>query len=487
MNSLTRQLGLLSLTATGICSMVGASIYVVPFMVQRHVPGVTSFVWAAFLFAALPALMAAFAYAILSSAMPRAGGSYIYVSRGLHPYLGFVASFSQWFGLCVAIGAVSYVIIPFVRDVLVAVGAPHLANTIMAPKLRLALALALLWSFVWVNVRGVKAYEKTLLPLMGLMFVLGSVVIVLGLVYNQQDFVTALQQQNKSVALLPPSFDPRSFLAASAILFSSFIGFDSIAQAGGEAKEPHKLLPRAIALAVLVVGLFYFLFTSSVYHMVPWQFVASEAQKQDVTAPGLLSHIVPGWLTVWIVAGAAVALTNDLPAMLLSVSRLLFAWSADGIFPKRWAVVHPQYHTPQRAILLSGLVATGGIVGCYLAADFFMGVDVLVIAMLFNFLMMCVTVLTIHRVNPGLGAEVKIVRARWLQRTIAVLGISLISLFLVIHVQRDLAQQQPYWYFHSTYVWLVVMLMGSVIFWREYRQLKKNTDVKTLFQQLPNE
>ena len=70
----------------------------------------------AFAFAALPALFAAFAYAILASAMPRAGGSYIYASRGLSPYLGFIASFSQWFGLSIAIGVIAYVIVPFFRD-----------------------------------------------------------------------------------------------------------------------------------------------------------------------------------------------------------------------------------------------------------------------------------------------------------------------------------------------------------------------------------
>ena len=50
-------------------------------------------------------------YAILASAMPRAGGSYIYASRGLHPYLGFVASFSQWFGLSIVIGVIAYIIV----------------------------------------------------------------------------------------------------------------------------------------------------------------------------------------------------------------------------------------------------------------------------------------------------------------------------------------------------------------------------------------
>ena len=76
----------MGLAATGICSMLGASINVVPFMIQRSVPGIDQYVLPAFLFAAVPALLAAFAYGILASAMPRAGGSDIYSSRGLNPY-----------------------------------------------------------------------------------------------------------------------------------------------------------------------------------------------------------------------------------------------------------------------------------------------------------------------------------------------------------------------------------------------------------------
>ena len=97
-------MGLLLITATGICSMMGASINVIPFMIQKNIPGIGPYVVPAFLFAAIPAVFAAFAYAILSSAMPRAGGSYLYASRGLSPYLGFIASFSQWFGLSIVIG-----------------------------------------------------------------------------------------------------------------------------------------------------------------------------------------------------------------------------------------------------------------------------------------------------------------------------------------------------------------------------------------------
>ena len=121
---LARNLGLLGLAATGICSMLGAAINIIPFMIQRSVPGIGPYVLPAYLFAAVPAILAALAYAILASAMPRAGGSYVYASRSLSPYLGFVASFAQWFGLSIAIGVVSYVIVPFLRDFVAAVGPP---------------------------------------------------------------------------------------------------------------------------------------------------------------------------------------------------------------------------------------------------------------------------------------------------------------------------------------------------------------------------
>ncbi len=107
--TLSRQIGLLGLIATGVCSMIGAGINVIPIMIQRNVPGIGPYVLHAYLLAMLPALLAALAYAVLASGMPRAGGSYVFASRSLHPYLGFVASFSQWFGLSMAMGVVAYV------------------------------------------------------------------------------------------------------------------------------------------------------------------------------------------------------------------------------------------------------------------------------------------------------------------------------------------------------------------------------------------
>ena len=487
---LSREMGLLGLTATGICSMIGAAINVIPFMIQRNVPGIGPYVLPAFLFAALPAILAALAYAILASAMPRAGGSYVYASRGLNPYLGFVASFSQWFGLSIAIGVVSYVLIPFLRDIAAALGWQALAGVLNAGGVRLTLALIFLWTFVFVNLRGVQLYERTLVPLMFLMFLLGGIVIMTGFAFNQQDFTAAvLKREGRTLvetASAPFRFDV--FLAAAAILFSSFIGFDSIAQAGGEARNPGRSLPLAIGIAIVTVGTYYFLFTAAVYHAVPWTYIAEEAAKRDLTAPGLLGYLLPAGWTVAIVAGAAVSLTNDLPAMLLAVSRLMFAWAEDGIFPRRVASVHPKRHTPHVAIVLSGLMATVGILGSHLAGDFFLGVDILVTSMLVNFLLMCVSVLALPRRNPAIARDVRVLPSRRAQMPLAWLGVIVIGGFLVVHLWKDFTATASAWYFHSTPVWLIVMAVASAIYLRELRKLRRSgVDVEAIFLKLPPE
>ncbi len=484
---LSRQMGLLGLAATGICSMIGASIHVVPFMIQRNVPGIGPYVLPAFLLAAVPAMLAAFAYTILASAMPRAGGSYLYASRSLSPYLGFVASFSQWFGLSIVIGVVSYVIIPFLRDIAVAMQWIELAQLLDTGSVRVMLALAFLWTFVLINIRGVKSYEKTVVPLMILMFLLGGIVIVAGLIYNQDDFAAALlAKEGRDIFASPAEFNWRTFLSASALLFASFIGFDSIAQAGGEAKDPARSLPRAIGIAIFSVTLFYILFTYSVYHTVPWSFVAQEAMTKDVTAPGLLSYLLPSGWAIAIVLGAAIALTNDLPAMILSVSRLMFSWAEDGIFPKQVAAVHAKHHTPYIAILISGVMATVGVLGSHFAGDFFLGIDIMVTSMLVNFLMMCVSVIALPKTNPALAAEIKVFKSPTLQRVLATIGTLALFGFLVIHIIKDINTEVEAWYFHSTPVWIIVMLVASSIFYVQWNRLKKSgIDTRKLFSQLP--
>ena len=470
---LKRSLGLVALMATGICSMLGASINVVPFMIQRNVPGIDSYVLPAFLFAMIPAFFAALAYGILSSAMPRAGGSYIYASRGLNPYLGFIASFSQWFGLSIVIGVIAYICVSFIRDVISGLGFVELSLLLELPVIRVGIALALIWIFVFINIQGARSYERTLLPMMYLMFLLGFIVIIAGFYFDTNDFVNSLKiKENRNFEVnTATNFDWRIFLSAAALLFSSFIGFDSIAQAGSEAKNPSKTLPQAILLAIVSVGSFYFLFTTAVYHTVPWSFIAEESQLKDISSPGLLSYVLPSWLGVAIILGAAIALINDLPAMLLSVSRLMFAWAEDGIFPSIISKVHPKNFTPLISLTVAGAMASVGVLGSHFAGDFFLGIDIMVTSMMVNFLLMCITLLTIPYINPKLTSKISVITKRSHQLLIGIFGILFLLLFLFVHTYKDLTSNASNWYFHSTPVWLIVMFIGSIIFLLKWREI----------------
>ena len=79
--------------------------------------------------------------------------------------------------------------------------------------------------------------------------------------------------------------------------------------------------------------------------------------------------------------------------------------------------------------------------------------------------------------SDGVGA--------WLQITPLM---TVLTLFLVVHVVKDLAADTEAWYFHSTPVWLIVMGLGTVIYFGELKKLKKQgVDTKALFSQLPPE
>jgi amino acid transporter len=485
---LVRELGLLGLVATGVCAMLGAGVNVVPFMIQRNVPGIGPWVLVAYGLGVIPALLAAFAYAILSSAMPRAGGSYVFASRALSPYLGFVASFSQWFGLSMAIGVVSYVLVPFLRDIASALSLEGVVSVLEVSATRLLLPLAFLWLFTAVNILGTKIYERTLVPLMVLMFVGGLVAIPAGFSFDHQDFIAAVAARDGVV--VPPApegvFDWRIVLTASVLLFSSFVGFDAVAQAGGEAKNPGRNLPLAIVISILGVGAYYMLFTAAVYHAVPWSYIAERAMTTDLTAPGLLSYLMPTGLAVLIVAAATIALANDLPAMILSVSRLLFAWSEDGLFPKTFAAISERYRTPHWAIVASAATASVGIVLNHSSGDFFVGVDLLVTSMLVNFLLMSLSVLMLRRRNPALAREIRFLRSRPLQLVVGGVGFGLLVVLTVIQVVKDLSTDMAAWYYHASYTYLIVLGVASLLFAYGWRRLKEQgVDLEARFSTLP--
>lgn len=488
---LARELGLVGLIATALCAMIGVGINIIPFMLQRSRPGIGDAVPYAFLVAAVPAALAALCYAILSSAMPRAGGSYVYATRALNPFAGFLASFAQWFGLSMGMGVVAYLMVPMLRDTLATAGWPELAPVFDRPGVRVPLALGAIWLFWGINRVGIRAYERTVVAMAAVMIAGPVVMTVTGFLHTPDDWLAAMAAAGRGAPTEPatlPAFSTGVFLSAAVVLFSSFIGFDAISQAGGEARRPSTSLPRSIVIAMAVVTVYYLLFTAAVYHAVPWAHVYRVALAGDVSAPALLAPLMPAWLGVVILLAVTVAILNSIPSVMLANSRMLFAFGTDRIFPSALAAVHPRHRTPHVAITVTALAGSLSVVGCHLAGDFFLGVDVLVLSMLLNFMLMALAVISLPRVNPHLAAEVAFLRSRPAQVAVAALAAGLLGVLLVIQLAGDLSSATP-WYLRSTTLWVVVMAAASAVFGRAWRALRaEGVDPRRdIFSTLPEE
>lgn len=487
---LAREIGLVGLIATAMCAMIGVGINIIPFMIQRSQPGVGATVPLVFVITAVPAGLAALCYAMLSSAMPRAGGSYVYATRALDPFLGFLASFAQWFGLSMGMGVVAYLLVPMLRDTIATAGWPQLAPVFDRPMVRVPIALAAIWSFWWINLQGVKAYERTVVVMAVAMIVGPLIMTVTGFLAGPDDFAAAIARG--AVAPPPPAplpqFTMERFLGAAVVLFSSFIGFDAISQAGGEARNPSRNLPRSILLAIGVVTLYYVLFTAAVYHAVPWQHIYRVSLVRDVSAPALLAPLMPAWLGVVILLAVSIAILNSIPSVMLANSRMLYAFSCDRIFPSAFARVHPRFRTPVNATTLTAAAGSVSVLGCALAGDFFLGVDLLVVSMLVSFLLIAFAVLRFPVVNPALYAEVQFLKSRRTQVVVASASAVILAGLLAVQLAMDVRSDAP-WYFKSTTSWTVTMALGAVIFLRSWRVLQREgvDPRRDIFRQLPSE
>lgn len=480
---LRREISLLGLVATAIAAMVGVGVNILPFMVQRSQPGIGAWVPAAYVVAAVPAVLAALCYAALVSAMPRAGGSYVNVSRALSPFAGFIASFSQWFGLSMAMGVVAYFLVPVLRDMLSAAGM-HDAGVLDHPAPRISVSLLAIWLAWLVNLFGVRLYEKSVVLMAAITIIAPIVMSIAGWTHSAEQFLSPVGLNLPAASL--PQFTPRAFLGTAVILFSSFIGFDAVSQAAGEARRATDLA-RAILIAIGGVTIYYIGFTWSLYHAVPWQYVYRASLLHDISAPGLMAPLMPSWLGFIILLSVTVAILKVLPAVMLGNSRTLYAFSTDEILPKALSRIHPTFRTPHYALFVTALAASICVLGCNLAGDFFLGVDLLVLSMLVNFLLMAGALISFPTVNPELYKRMTFLRSRTAQLAVALAAIVLLGGLLVVEVAGDLASTAP-WYLKSTTSWLAVMGSACILFWRFWARLRrKGLDPRLAFGELPSE
>ncbi|MES2549041.1 MAG: APC family permease [Pseudomonadota bacterium] len=329
-DALKRTLGLGLLTAYGVGVMVGAGIYVLVGTVVGHAG-----VWAplAFVLAGVVALFSALSYAEFSTRLPEAAGQAAYIERGFSSRnLGVLA------GLAIVItGVVSAAAV--LRG-----GVGYLAAFVDLPEPWLIAGIGV--ALTLVAVVGVLE-SLTLIAILTLVEVAGLMAVIVA------GFTAAPGPDWTGFANLPPP--PIAGIAAAISLsVFAFIGFEDLTNMAEEAKEPERVMPRAILLALFITAALYILVSLAAVRVA--SHVELGASEQPVA---LIWERATGGSAAFLSAIAVAAALNGVLAQIVMAARVLFGLGRRTRLLEPLSRSHPRFGTPVLATLLVGAAVLG--------------------------------------------------------------------------------------------------------------------------------
>jgi amino acid transporter len=391
-SGLVREIGLFTAIAIPLTHTIGGGINKLLILASYENPGAN--VPLAYILAGLPVLMTAVAYTLLAVSMPRTGGDYIYISRGVSPVLGFLTSWGFWFTEIMSLGIIAYYDVDFwglgFRIANQATGSEFAGR--MAETLRegtnecLLIAVAIVILSAIITLLGAKIYGAIIN--IGLVLgVIGSIVMIFFfLVKSPGDAPSlwnetyggydAIVQLAKDSGWQSAEFSAAATGGAAIGAVWAYIGFTAAAYMGGEIKNPSKGMVWSITISAILI-IFYYAFIGLMVYRAFGDFIPQYAycfyevpEKLGEIVPSYPSPLLPTFaaalapgqhmLQMIMAVSAAIWLLNDIPAFFLVCSRLVFSWSFDRFFPEKIAEVNDRFHSPHYAILVTTI---GGLVG----------------------------------------------------------------------------------------------------------------------------
>jgi APA family basic amino acid/polyamine antiporter len=153
-----------------------------------------------------------------------------------------------------------------------------------------------------------------------------------------------------------PSHDvqgaPHGVMAAAAIIFFAFYGFDAISTASEEAKNPGRDIPIGIVGSLFICTLIYIGVAAFAVGSMPFTEYAHSPEPLAL----ILRKLGSGGAAVIIGAAAVIALPTVILAFLYGQSRIFFVMARDGLLPRRLATINPRTGTPIRITWVTAIV-----------------------------------------------------------------------------------------------------------------------------------
>jgi APA family basic amino acid/polyamine antiporter len=322
-------------------TIIGASIFVQPAEISRHVPDVIGIllVW---LVSGLLTFFGALVCAELASAFPSTGGVYVFLKNTYSPAVGFLWGWSMFWSMHSGIIAAIAVVVARYTGFFVPLDDRGI-------RLVAILAIIVLSAVNYVGVRQGSAVQTffTIVKMVAIAVML-AMVVVLGPVHAARPPVIAGTVSVHQFAL-----------ALVAGLFA-YGGWHMVTYAAEETQVPRTTIPRALMIGTLIVTASYLALNAAYVYVLPLrQVVQSQRIAADV-ASRLVGPAGAAAVSVLVIVSALGALGG----VILAGPRVYFAMARDGLLFRWLGAVHPRFQTPHLAIVTqavwsSVLVATG--------------------------------------------------------------------------------------------------------------------------------
>lgn len=351
---LAKVLSTLDLTALGIGSTLGVGVYVLAGEVSKSTAGPA--VILSFLIAAIASVFAGLCYAEFGARVPKAGSAYVYSYVSIGEFIAFVIGWNLV--LEYAIGSASVVkgLSTYLDSLLDKVMSQWFREHIPMDVSFLGeypdfFALGVILLFSIGLALGARESSK-----------INNVFTLLNLSVVLYVIVTGLFKVDASNWSIPAEDVPEGFgeggfapygisgiIKGAAICFYGFIGFDCIATAGEEAKNPKRSIPISIIISLFVIFMAYFSISTVLTMMLPYF-------EQDENAPLPFVFKSYGWTVAeYIVSiGAIFGLFASLMGAMFPLPRVIYAMASDGLIFSIMGQIHPRFKTPFWGTLIAG-------------------------------------------------------------------------------------------------------------------------------------
>jgi APA family basic amino acid/polyamine antiporter len=427
---LDRSLGLWSITALGIGAVIGSGIFILTgtaaagetlsFRSVLHAPvldlilqgpdaistigrpGAGPAISLSFLLTACICAFAALCYAELASMIPIAGSAYTYAYATLGEIFAWIIGWDLILEYAVSNMAVAVGFSAYFNDILDSFFGvrlpPHLSGPMIAGGeytgnwFNLP-ALIVLLILTWILVQGVRESAGAN-NVMVVIKVAAILIFVLGA-------AKAVDPANWR-PFMPNGFP--GVLTGAAIVFFTYIGFDSVSTAAEEAKRPQRDLPLGIILTLAACAVLYVSVALVLTGIANYQSLANAAPVANaLKALGMdnVRRVVS--------VGAIVGMISSLLVFQYGQARVWFAMSRDGLLPQAFSRVHPKHKTPHVSTWIAGLVV-GIPAGVWDIGTF---ADLSNIGTLFAFCIVPAGVLVLRRTQPERPRGFRVPGAPW--------------------------------------------------------------------------